>query len=86
MPTIEAYKVKSGTSPAIKNHVFRLRKNNHYNLCQVSKFTVSNVNSVFNRRESASHLKPVIWEFILTDKKQKLSQSVFKKKQQKIET
>lgn len=82
MPTIEAYKVNSGTSPAIKNHVFRLRKNNHYNLCQVSKFTVSNVNSVFNRRESASHLKPVIWEFIL----QKLSQSVFKKKQQKTET
>ena len=56
------YRVANGMSPEIRNDLFRLRENAHYNLRHTSQFLVDPIHSVFNGSESASYLGPKIWE------------------------
>ena len=61
---IEMYKVVNGMSPEIMNDIFKLRENTHYNLRHTSQFLVDPILSMFNGSESASNLRPKIWEQI----------------------
>ena len=61
---IEMYKVVNGMSPEIMNNIFKLRENTHYNLRHTSQFLVDPILSMFNGSESASNLRPKIWEQI----------------------
>ena len=61
---IEMYKVANGMSPVIMNDIFKLRENTHYNLRHTSQFLVDPILSMFNGSESASNLRPKIWEQI----------------------
>ena len=61
---IEMYKVANGMSPVIMNDIFKLRENTHYNLRHTAQFLVDPILSMFNGSESASNLRPKIWEQI----------------------
>ena len=64
---IEMYKVANGMSPEIMNDVFKLRENTHYNLRHTSQFLVDPILSMLNGSESASNLRPKIWEQIASE-------------------
>ena len=61
---IEMYKVVNGTSPEIRNEVFKPGNNSHYNLRYISQFSVNPSHRVYNGTESASYLELKIWEQI----------------------
>ena len=61
---IEMYKVANGMFAEIMNDIFKLRENPHYNLRHTSQFLVDPIHCVFNGSESASYLRPKIWEQI----------------------
>ena len=58
----EMHKVANDMSPEIRNEIFKLRENAHYNLRYISQLLVDPIHSVFNGSESASYLGPKIWE------------------------
>ena len=59
---IEMYKIANGMSPDIKNDIFKLRENIHYNLRRTLQFLFDPIHSVFNGGESTSYLGPKIWK------------------------
>ena len=64
---IEMYRVANGMSPEIMNDIFKLRENTHYNLRHTSQFLVDPILSMLNGSESASNLRPKIWEQIASE-------------------
>ena len=58
------YKVANGMSPEIMNEIFQLRKKSHYNLRYTYEFIIPPIHSVYHGSESASYLRPKIWELI----------------------
>ena len=58
----EMHKVANDMSAEIKNEIFKLRENAHYNLRHISQLLVDPIHSLFNGSESASYLGPKIWE------------------------
>ena len=58
------YKVANGMSPDIRNGIFKLRENTHYNLRHTSQILDDLIHIVFYGSESASYLGPKIWEQI----------------------
>ena len=61
---VEMYKVANGMSPEIMNEIFQLREKSHYNLRYTSEFIIPPIHSVYHGSESASYLRPKIWELI----------------------
>ena len=55
---IEMYKVTNGLSSEIMNEVFQLKGESHCNLFYTSQFTSPPIRSVYNGRESTSHIGP----------------------------
>ena len=56
----EMHKVANDMSAEIRNEIFKLRENAHYNLRYISQLLVDPIHSVFNGSESASYLGPKI--------------------------
>ena len=77
--SIEMYKVVNDISPNIMNEVFKLRNTPYYNLRHTSHFSTDPIHSVYNGTESASYLRPKIWEQIPAEIKNKYSFDGFKK-------
>ena len=75
---IEMYKVAKDMSPNIMNGVFKLTNIPHYNLQHTSHFSTDPIHSAYNGTESASYLRPKIWEQIPTEIKNKDSLDGFK--------
>ena len=73
------YKVANDISPNIMNEVFILRNTPYYNLRHTSHFSTDPIHSVYNGTESASYLRPKIWEQIRAEIKNKYSFDGFKK-------
>ena len=68
---IEIYKVANGMSLEIMNDIFKLREAAHDHLRYATQFLTDPIHSVFNGSESASYLRPEIWENIRTEIKNK---------------
>ena len=77
---IEMYKAANDMPPDIINEVFKLRNTPHYNLRHISHFFIDPIHSVYNGTESASYLRPKIWEQIPVEIKNKDSLDVLRKK------
>ena len=73
------YKVVNDISPNIMNEVFKLRNTPYYNLRHTSHFSTDPIHSFYNGTESASYLRPKIWEQIPAEIKNKYSFDGFKK-------
>ena len=73
------YEVANDMSPGIMNEVFKLRNTPRYNLQHTPHFSTDPVHSVNNGTESASYLRPEIWEQIPAEIKYKNSLDGFKK-------
>ena len=76
---IEMYKFTNDMSRDIMNEVFKLRNTPYYNLRHTSHFSTDPIHSVYNGTESASYLRPKIWEQIRAEIKNKYSFDGFKK-------
>ena len=77
---IEMYKAANDMPPDIINEVFKLRNTPYYNLRHISHFFIDPIHSVYNGTESASYLRPKIWEQIPVEIKNKDSLDVLRKK------
>ena len=63
LPT-EMSKVSNGLLPVPMNDIFKIRGEQTYNLRKLSQFYRPKVNSVYNGLQSASFLRPIIWDFV----------------------
>ena len=65
--------------PDVINGVFKLRNIPHYNLQHTLHFSTDPIHSAYNGNESASYLRPKIWEQISAEIKTEDSLDGFKK-------
>ena len=65
------YKIANDISPKEMTEVFKLRDTLCYNLWHTSQFSTDRIHTIYNGTESASYLRPEIWEQIPTEIKNK---------------
>ena len=63
----------------VMNGVFKLRNTPYYNLRRTLHFSTDTIHSVYNENDSASYLRPKIWEQISAEIKTEDSFDGFKK-------